>query len=150
MSHTYKFKWGSILKSIGNKWSKSQVLSTSLHAQALEFYQCETNSIFIFQLWMWDKPSLLQLQHETTNIRTRYYDVDSRLFYFFKIILFLMVCCIINWWNQHNWCYDSLQHPNVIAIDPKKFGDTLTTCLVICSPILITQDDWGRTCMHAS
>ena len=33
-----------------------------IHAQALEFYQCETNLTFIFQLSMWNKPSLLHLQ----------------------------------------------------------------------------------------
>ena len=39
-----------------------------IHTQALEFYQCGTNPTFIFQLLMWDKSSLLQLQHAPPRV----------------------------------------------------------------------------------
>jgi len=35
MNHTYKLKWGSITKPIGNGWSNSQVY---IYAQVLWFY----------------------------------------------------------------------------------------------------------------
>ena len=45
-SYAYKLKWSSTSKSIGNGRSNSQPY---IDAQALEFYQCETNSTFILQ-----------------------------------------------------------------------------------------------------
>jgi len=39
-----------------------------IHTEALQFYQCRKNLTFIFQLLMWDKPHLLQLQHASSRV----------------------------------------------------------------------------------
>ena len=58
MSHSYKLKWGSIPKSIGNRRSNHKLY---IYAQTLQFYQCGTNLTFTFQQ---NKPTLIGDEEE--------------------------------------------------------------------------------------